>query len=39
MGVVLEELAAEAAEYGGVEGVDVFRRWLEAHLGVGQVED
>lgn len=39
MSVVVEELAAEFAEDGGVEGVDVVRRWLEAHLSVGEVED
>lgn len=39
MGVILEEFAAEAAEDGGVQGVDVVGRGLEAHLGVGEVEN
>ncbi|KAK9084371.1 hypothetical protein Scep_030842 [Stephania cephalantha] len=38
-GVVGEEAAAEADEDGGVEGVDGVGRGLEAHLGVGEVED
>ncbi|KAK9106133.1 hypothetical protein Scep_022977 [Stephania cephalantha] len=38
-GVVGEEAAAEAAEDGGVKGVDGVGRGLEAHLGVGEVED
>lgn len=38
-GVVAEELAAEAAENGVIEAVDVVRGRLKAHLGVGQVED
>lgn len=37
-GVVLEEFAAEAAEDGGVEGVNVVGRRGEVHLGVGEVE-
>lgn len=38
-GVVPEELAAEAADDGGIEGVDVVGGRGEAHLGVGEVED
>ena len=37
--VVTEELAAETADDGGIEGIDVIRRRREAHLGVGEVED
>lgn len=39
VGVVVEELATEAAEDGGVEGVNVVRGRIETHLCVGQVED
>lgn len=39
VGVVVKEFAAETAEDGGVEGVDVVRGRGEAHLGVGQVKD
>lgn len=39
IGVVFEELLAEAAEDSGVEGVDVVRRRSESHLSVGEVED
>ncbi|KAK9142840.1 hypothetical protein Syun_012240 [Stephania yunnanensis] len=38
-GVVGEEATAEADEDEGVEGVDGVGRGLEAHLGVGEVED
>lgn len=38
-GVVEEELLAEGADDAGVEGVGVPRRGVEAHLGVGEVED
>lgn len=37
--VVLEDFAAESAEDGGLEFVGGRRRGLEAHLGVGEVED
>lgn len=39
MCVVAEEFTSEMAEDGGVEGIDVVRRRLEAHLGVGEMED
>lgn len=38
-GVAVEELLANAAHDGMVEDVDVVRRRLEAHLGVGEEED
>lgn len=38
-GVVAEELLAEGADDVEVEGVGVIRRRVEAHLGVGEVED
>lgn len=37
-GIVAQELLAEATEDGGVEGLDVVGRGLEAHLRVGEVE-
>lgn len=39
LGVVLQQLLPEAADDGGVEGVDVVRGRGEAHLKVGEVED
>lgn len=38
-GVVVEQFAAEPPEDGGLERVNYVRRRLEAHLGVGEVED
>lgn len=38
IGVVLQQRAAEPAEDGRVERVDVVRRRREAHLSVGEVE-
>lgn len=39
VGVVPQQLLPEAAEDGGVEGVDVVRGRGEAHLEIGEVED
>lgn len=39
LGVILEQLTAELPQNGAVEGVDIVRGRVEAHLSVGEMED